>query len=101
MGVIFTRDQEPSWVFSSPAGPVPPRSRVRRVLRPGPIPLTRPGWLRPDLDIGEAAALGGAAEVPVVLLLQVLEVPGLEKGPEGLLVLHLVHRHVLVLVLAH
>src|SRR3990167_7608887 len=51
MGVIFTRGQEPSWVFSSPAGPVPPRTRVRRVLRPGPIPLTRPGWLRPDLDI--------------------------------------------------
>src|SRR3972149_4115602 len=63
MGVIFTRGQEPSWVFSSPAGPVPPRSRVRRVLRPGPIPLTRPGWLRPDLGIMVAIVLPPPARV--------------------------------------
>src|SRR3989338_8960428 len=63
MGVIFTRGQAPSWVFSSPAGPVPPRSRVRRVLRPGPIPLTRPGWLRPDLDIVVAIVLPPPARV--------------------------------------
>src|SRR4030095_12371478 len=41
MGVMRTPSQAPSVAFNARAGPVPPRSRARRVLRPRPTPRTR------------------------------------------------------------
>src|SRR5687767_2973268 len=37
-----TPSQPPSATFSARAGPVPPRSSARRVVRPEPTPRTRP-----------------------------------------------------------
>src|SRR5437867_10722136 len=101
--------------------PVPPRSSVRRVLRPRPRPRIRrvigagavsPGRtaggpasahaapLWPDLRVGEARAVTHAAEVRVVLTHQRFQVVGSLEAAIGHLVLELVDRHVLVLLLA-
>src|SRR5687768_7149701 len=55
----------------------------------------------PYLEVGRARAAGDAAEAGVVVLLQLLQVPGLEKALEGRLALEFIECHVLVLVLAH
>src|SRR5712692_5583298 len=122
-----TPGHPPSVSLSCWARPRPPRSSTRRVFRPWPIPrkrdrLTwgprngphtpnarkRPGKhgallvhrSRPDLLVGESGALAGIAEVDVVFRAQRLHVVGLHQRAEVGLVHQLVHRHVLVGILA-
>src|SRR5262245_38505105 len=112
MGVILTPAQSPSAVLRRRAVPVPPRSSVRRVLRPRPRPRIRRviGACRrspaqaapsgPDLRVREACPITDATEVRVVLAAQELHVVGRHEPAIRRLVLELVHRHVLVLLLA-
>src|SRR5215470_6412720 len=46
MGVTVTAGHAPTASLSSAATPLPPRARLRRVFRPAPTPLIRPGGRR-------------------------------------------------------
>src|SRR5207247_1279694 len=56
MGVIFTPDQAPRISLSAPAVPVPPFSRLRRVLRPAPMPRTLRGGAMAKPALGHSTA---------------------------------------------
>ena len=92
-----TPSQRPSASFRRPLAPMPPRSSVRRTFRPWPRPRKRrgAGATYGQTCVGQALALAHR-EVRVVLRAQRLHVVRGDEAAVRRLVLHLVHRHVLV-----